>query len=122
MKTLSNHITKSFSNTDYKYYHFSYDIIDCEKNFDNKYDNGLKYLLKILHNIGVINIEPYCSSTLLIRYPANSNDIFKRLETELNDNIEYVISLIDSDNIQSKIHSSKNENIKKLWNDIKVTK
>lgn len=121
MKSLSNIFKEITTNS--KSYHFSYDIIDCERSFKGSYEDALKYLLEKLYGIGVVDIIPHCASTLILSYPIDSDvDIFSTLDEELQNDFRYLISSIDINEMKSNRELSFGNKVLDLWKEITSSK
>lgn len=79
-------------------YHLSYDVINCEKDFDDTYAKAKEYILCVLANTNFESIESYNYSTCLLHYVTpNHSKLLQYLEKHLSPYFNFSISLVAKD-------------------------
>ncbi|QYJ67726.1 hypothetical protein [Flavobacterium litorale] len=99
MKPLSDYLTKSLENNNNIRFHFSYDVKDVEKHFNNSQEKATKYLLEFFRKNGVSDVFPCCASTLIIVYSGDSNHLSSLVKSELGVRFRYIITHIAENQI-----------------------
>ncbi|RWX00259.1 hypothetical protein [Flavobacterium cerinum] len=74
-------------------YHFSYDVINYEKDFGS-YDEARRYMLCVLSNTGFVDIASYNASTFIIEYDKDTSTLPDYLHTNLSKYFYYSLSLV----------------------------
>ena len=105
-------------------YHLSYDVKNCEIDFQNDHNKARKYLLCVLASSNFHQIYRYTESTFLIKYKEfETEKFFNFIKTNLNKYFYYSISVVGINeenkylielNGNKKLNESLQEEIKKI--------
>lgn len=103
-------------------YHLSYDVINCKDDFRGDYTLAKKYILTILSDNGVHEIECPCETTIVFTYYDNTFPLAK-IKKDLKKYFYLYVSLISiRNNKQDIAHFNFNveldENTQDIWDNI----
>ncbi|AZB11288.1 hypothetical protein EG344_21855 [Chryseobacterium sp. G0162] len=106
-------------------YHLSYDVINCDDDFEGKYEQAKECILICLRRHGATSVKSPCESTIIFIYPNDKFDI-EKLGEELKPHFFFSLCLVDKDQKShhfEKVHRNLelNERLQKMWEDIKST-
>lgn len=105
-------------------YHLSYDVIDCDVDFDGNYETARKLILEIIKELEATSVKSPCESTIIFTYPGNDFNMID-FNKKAKDYFYYSIGLIAKSDmkIYERINSSleiDDENLQYLWNNIRI--
>ncbi len=111
-----------FLNAQHRTYHFTYDVREVEKNFDN-YAEAKNYLLCVFSQTPLTSITAVNASTLILEYNKPQTRLFEYLKENLSKHFYYVISAIDKnkDNLlimQSHRDATLGKNFEVEWKNL----
>lgn len=79
------------------YFHLSYDTINCEKHFDDNYDEAKRYLICVLLSVDYyVTLEAFCETSIVITLSHDdSANLYKFLKNNLSKYFNYIITCVE---------------------------
>lgn len=78
-----------------RFYQLSYDTINCDRHFQDNYNEARRYMLCVIASSPIVSIESYTESSLILEYnEVNPTRLFRFLQNNLSSYFYYSVSLV----------------------------